>query len=104
MAFRVGHIAMVMLSIGAFAMAQQHKQAPLEVPTVPLPVVADSVADSVVKPRWTPQRTAPRSVADLDTIPLDLRMPRNIALQVDLSLIHIPSPRDRQKSRMPSSA
>ena len=74
---------MVMLSIGAFAMAQQHKQAPLEVPTVPLPVVADSVADSVVKPRWTPQRTAPRSVADLDTIPLDLRMPRNIALQVD---------------------
>ena len=83
MAFRVGHIAMVMLSIGAFAMAQQHKQAPLEVPTVPLPVVADSVADSVVKPRWTPQRTAPRSVADLDTIPLDLRMPRNIALQVD---------------------
>ena len=83
MAFRVGHIAMVMLSIGAFAMAQQHKQAPLEVPTVPLPVVADSVVDSVVKPRWTPQRTAPRSVADLDTIPLDLRMPRNIALQVD---------------------
>ena len=83
MAFRVGHIAMVMLSIGAFAMAQQHKQAPLEVPMVPLPVVADSVADSVVKPRWTPQRTAPRSVADLDTIPLDLRMPRNIALQVD---------------------
>ena len=83
MAFRVGHIAMVMLSIGAFAMAQQHKQAPLEVPTVPLPVVADSVADSVVKPRWTPQRTAPRFVADLDTIPLDLRMPRNIALQVD---------------------
>lgn len=74
---------MVMLSIGAFAMAQQHKQAPLEVPTVPLPVVADSVVDSVVKPRWTPQRTAPRSVADLDTIPLDLRMPRNIALQVD---------------------
>ncbi len=74
---------MVMLSIGAFAMAQQHKQAPLEVPTVPLPVVADSVVDSVVKPRWTPQRTAPWSVADLDTIPLDLRMPRNIALQVD---------------------
>ncbi|OYP50167.1 cell surface protein SprA [Prevotella sp. P3-120] len=74
---------MVMLSIGAFAMAQQHKQAPLEVPTVPLPVVADSVVDSVVKPRWTPQRTAPRFVADLDTIPLDLRMPRNIALQVD---------------------
>ena len=74
---------MVMLSIGAFAMAQQHKQAPLEVPTVPLPVVADSMGDSVVKPRWTPQRTAPRSVADLDTIPLDLRMPRNIALQVD---------------------
>lgn len=74
---------MVMLSIGAFAMAQQHKQAPLEVPTVPLPVVADSVADSVAKPRWTPQRTAPWSVADLDTIPLDLRMPRNIALQVD---------------------
>lgn len=74
---------MVMLSIGAFAMAQHHKQAPLEVPTVPLPVVADSVVDSVVKPRWTPQRTAPRSVADLDTIPLDLRMPRNIALQVD---------------------
>ncbi|WP_371327164.1 cell surface protein SprA [Prevotella sp. P3-120] len=72
-----------MLSIGAFAMAQQHKQAPLEVPTVPLPVVADSVVDSVVKPRWTPQRTAPRFVADLDTIPLDLRMPRNIALQVD---------------------
>nr|WP_254046774.1 MULTISPECIES: cell surface protein SprA [unclassified Prevotella] len=64
-------------------MAQQHKQAPLEVPTVPLPVVADSVVDSVVKPRWTPQRTAPRFVADLDTIPLDLRMPRNIALQVD---------------------
>ena len=83
MTFRVGHIAMVMLSIGAFAMAQQHKQAPLEVPTVPLPVVADSVVDSVVKPRWTPQRTAPWSVADLDTIPLDLRMPRNIALQVD---------------------
>ena len=83
MTFRVGHIVMVMLSIGAFAMAQQHKQAPLEVPTVPLPVVADSVVDSVVKPRWTPQRTAPRSVADLDTIPLDLRMPRNIALQVD---------------------
>lgn len=74
---------MVMLSIGAFAMAQQHKQAPLEVPTVPLPVVADSMGDSVVKPRWTPQRTAPWSVADLDTIPLDLRMPRNIALQVD---------------------
>lgn len=74
---------MVMLSIGAFAMAQHHKQAPLEVPTVPLPVVADSVVDSVVKPRWTPQRTAPWSVADLDTIPLDLRMPRNIALQVD---------------------
>ena len=83
MTFRVGHIVMVMLSIGAFAMAQQHKQAPLEVPTVPLPVVADSVVDSVVKPRWTPQRTAPWSVADLDTIPLDLRMPRNIALQVD---------------------
>ena len=83
MTFRVGHIVMVMLSIGAFAMAQQHKQAPLEVPTVPLPVVADSVVDSVVKPRWTPQRTAPRFVADLDTIPLDLRMPRNIALQVD---------------------
>ena len=61
---------MVMLSIGAFAMAQQHKQAPLEVPMVPLPVVADSVVDSVVKPRWTPQRTAPRFVADLDTIPL----------------------------------
>lgn len=74
---------MVMLSIGAFAMAQHHKQAPLEVPMVPLPVVADSVGDSVVKPRWTPQRTAPWSVADLDTIPLDLRMPRNIALQVD---------------------
>ena len=83
MTFRVGHIVMVMLSIGAFAMAQHHKQAPLEVPTVPLPVVADSVVDSVVKPRWTPQRTAPWSVADLDTIPLDLRMPRNIALQVD---------------------
>ena len=83
MTFRVGHIVMVMLSIGAFAMAQQHKQAPLEVPTVPLPVVADSMGDSVVKPRWTPQRTAPWSVADLDTIPLDLRMPRNIALQVD---------------------
>ncbi len=83
MTFRVGHIVMVMLSIGAFAMAQQHKQAPLEVPAVPLPVVADSVVDSVAKPRWTPQRTAPWSVADLDTIPLDLRMPRNIALQVD---------------------
>ena len=83
MTFRVGHIAMVMLSIGVFAMAQQHKQAPLEVPMVPSSVVADSVGDSVPKPRWTPQRTAPWSVADLDTIPLDLRMPRNIALQVD---------------------
>ena len=34
----------------------------------------------------------------------DVNFPYDDFSSMDLSLIHIPSPRDRQKSRMPSSA
>ena len=47
-----------------------------------LAVAEEEIPDSLLHPRWKIQKTAPISVADLDSSALDLRFPENIKQQV----------------------
>ena len=91
---RYSYIAAVLLSVTALAVTPQDnkpqqkaaddRRQPSAAKAQPkLAVAEEEIPDSLLHPRWKIQKTAPISVADLDSSALDLRFPENIKQQVE---------------------
>ena len=91
---RYSYIAAVLLSVTALAVTPQDnkpqqkaaddgRQQSAAKAQPKLAVAEEEIPDSLLHPRWKIQKTAPISVADLDSSALDLRFPENIKQQVE---------------------